>query len=247
MELCHKAPEEEGSMSTSLLYHAFGLVGYHYVRKEFREGQVVFHIEQLRERLRCSHCGSTAVWSQGSVDRTCRLPPIGAKPVLLQFPVPRVRRLDCGAVRQVKIGAAGKFSTAFNTSLAPTGSCIVMLQYAGDSNFKAASNTTHTLVVNKDSTTTDLSDTAKTTNSVTMWTFSAVVTAAAPGSGTPTGTVTFMMDGKTVLAKETLINGKATYSFSSTGLTKGQHTITAIYSGDGDFVTSTELGVTITV
>jgi hypothetical protein len=40
-------------MSQSLLYHAFGLVGYRYVRQEFREGQVMFHIEQPRERLRC--------------------------------------------------------------------------------------------------------------------------------------------------------------------------------------------------
>ena len=93
-------------MSTSLLYHAFGLVGYHYVRKEFREGQVIFHIEQPRERLRCPCCGSTEVWTQGSVDRTFRLPPIGSKPVLLQFPVPRVRCLKCDVVRQVKIGFA---------------------------------------------------------------------------------------------------------------------------------------------
>jgi transposase len=93
-------------MSTSLLYHAFGLVGYRYVRQEFREGQVIFHIEQPRERLRCSHCGSTEVWSQGSLDRIFRLPPIGAKPVLLQFPVPRVRCLKCGVARQVEIGFA---------------------------------------------------------------------------------------------------------------------------------------------
>ena len=93
-------------MSTSLLHHAFGLVGYRYVRQEFREGQVIFHIEQPRERLRCSHCGSTDVWAQGSVDRTFRMPPIGPKPVLLHFPVPRVRCFDCGLVRQVKIGFA---------------------------------------------------------------------------------------------------------------------------------------------
>ena len=93
-------------MSTSLLYHAFGLVGYRYVRQEFREGQVIFHIEQPRERLRCSHCGSADVWAQGGVDRTFRLAPIGPKPVLLRFPVPRVRCFDCGRVRQVKIGFA---------------------------------------------------------------------------------------------------------------------------------------------
>src|SRR5262245_26038519 len=93
-------------MSTSLLYHGFGLVGYRYVRQEFHEGQVIFHIEQPRERLRCSHCGSTDVWAQGGVERTFRTVPIGSKPVLLQFKVPRVLCFDCDRVRQVKLGFA---------------------------------------------------------------------------------------------------------------------------------------------
>ena len=45
-------------MSTSLLYHGFGLVGYRYVRQEFKEGRVTFHIERPRERLRCPQCRS---------------------------------------------------------------------------------------------------------------------------------------------------------------------------------------------
>lgn len=93
-------------MSTSLLYHAFGLVGYHYVRQEFTEGQVIFRIEQPRERLRCPHCRSADVWAQGGVERTFRTVPIGSKPVLLQFKVPRVWCLDCGKVLQVKVGFA---------------------------------------------------------------------------------------------------------------------------------------------
>jgi transposase len=93
-------------MSTSLLYHGFGLVGYHYVRQEFHEGKVIFHIEQPRERLRCAHCGSADVWAQGSVERTFRTVPIGPKPVLLRFKVPRVLCFDCDRVRQVKLGFA---------------------------------------------------------------------------------------------------------------------------------------------
>ena len=93
-------------MSTSLLYHGFGLVGYRYVRQEFQESQVIFHIERPRERLRCSHCGSADVWAQGGVERTFRTVPIGLKPVLLQFKVPRVRCFDCDRVRQVKLGFA---------------------------------------------------------------------------------------------------------------------------------------------
>ena len=41
-------------MSTSLLYHAFGMVGYRYVSQTFEDGRVTFRIEQPREHLRCS-------------------------------------------------------------------------------------------------------------------------------------------------------------------------------------------------
>jgi len=93
-------------MSTSLLYHAFGLVGYRYVRQEFREGRVIFRIEQPRERLRCPDCGSDNVWAQGGVERTFRTVPVGSKPVLLQFKVPRVHCFACGQVLQVKLAFA---------------------------------------------------------------------------------------------------------------------------------------------
>jgi transposase len=93
-------------MSTSLLYHAFGLSGYRYVRQSFLEGCLILRIEKPRERLRCSECGSADVWSQGGVDRTFRAVPIGSKPVLLQFKVPRVLCFECGNVRQINLGFA---------------------------------------------------------------------------------------------------------------------------------------------
>jgi len=91
-------------MSTSLLYHAFGLAGYRYVRQSFLEGSVLFRIEKVH--LRCSQCGSADVWAQGGSERTLRTVPIGPKPVLLQFKVPRVLCFGCGCVRQVKLGFA---------------------------------------------------------------------------------------------------------------------------------------------
>lgn len=93
-------------MSTSLLYHGFGLIGYRYVRQEFRGGQVIFRIEQPRQRLRCPHCGHDNVWVQGGVERRFRLPPIGGKPVRLEFKVPRVHCFRCDRTRQVKVGFA---------------------------------------------------------------------------------------------------------------------------------------------
>src|SRR5271166_6588398 len=93
-------------MSTSLLYHGFGIVGYHYVSQSFEEGQVTFRIEKPRERHRCSECGSAEVWGQGGVERTFRMVPIGCKPTFVKLKVPRVLCFDCGMVRQVKLGFA---------------------------------------------------------------------------------------------------------------------------------------------
>jgi transposase len=90
-------------MSTSLLYHAFGLRGYHHVRSSFDGGRVIFHITQPRSQLRCSACGSDNVWAQGSVPRTFRAVPIGLKPVQIDFAVPRVHCFNCGLIRQVKL------------------------------------------------------------------------------------------------------------------------------------------------
>jgi hypothetical protein len=64
------------------------------------------------------------------------------------------------------------------------------------------------------------------------------------GSGTPTGTVTFN-DGATVLGMGTLSGGTAT--FTTSGLTGGTHSITAIYGGDANFASSTSPGLTQTV
>ena len=70
-------------------------------------------------------------------------------------------------------------------------------------------------------------------------TFTATVTAVTPGTGTPTGTVTFK-DGTTTLGTGTLdASGEAT--FTTSALARRQPSITAVYSGDTNF-TSQHLG-----
>jgi len=61
-------------------------------------------------------------------------------------------------------------------------------------------------------------------------TFTAIVTAVPPGSGTPTGIVRFLSDGKTIGAVPTDANGVATLTTSTLG-GSGSHAITARYSG----------------
>src|SRR5208283_317777 len=62
--------------------------------------------------------------------------------------------------------------------------------------------------------------------------------------GTPTGSVTFM-DGSTALGSATLSGGKA--SFKTTSLAVGSQAITAVYGGDGNFITSKSVALTQTV
>jgi len=93
-------------MSTSLLYHGFGIVGYRYVRTHYEGGQVFFSIGQDRHRLRCSACRSRKVVPKGSIFRRFRSLPIGSRPVWLLFDVPRVQCLACGLTRQVELAFA---------------------------------------------------------------------------------------------------------------------------------------------
>ena len=92
-------------MSTSLLYHAWGVHGYVYQRCEFVAGSIVFHLVQLKGFC-CAACRSRHVICRGTVKRRFKTVPIGRKPVELALPVQRILCLSCGALRQVELGFA---------------------------------------------------------------------------------------------------------------------------------------------
>jgi transposase len=90
-------------MSTSLLYHAFGIRGYDYIRTDYQDGQVIFTVEQDPEDCRCPACGAREVSSRGHVERRFRSLPIGSRATAVVLPIPRVECRDCGVTRQVKV------------------------------------------------------------------------------------------------------------------------------------------------
>jgi transposase len=102
-------------MSTSLLYHMFGIRGYEYRKVDFFEGRACFTIEQPRERLRCSECGSAAVHAQGHKDRFVQTVPIGLKPTFILLKVARVICFHCELTRQVKVPFADPRRTYTHT------------------------------------------------------------------------------------------------------------------------------------
>jgi len=93
-------------MSTSLLYHGWGIRGYYLVRHEFVAGRIVQVIAQEDWRLRCPACGSADVFRSGQFERDFKAPPIGRRPVVIRLPIPRVECRGCGAIRQVKLSLA---------------------------------------------------------------------------------------------------------------------------------------------
>ena len=103
-------------MSTSLLYHAFGIRGYQYTRTDFQGGQVIFSIHQEPRTCRCAACGSPQVRSRGRVERRFRTVPIGRRATFVALLIPRVECQACGVVRQVEIPFADprrSYTTSF--------------------------------------------------------------------------------------------------------------------------------------
>jgi len=92
-------------MSTSLLYHGFGIRGYEHLRTEYVDGKVVFYVKEKDDSLRCVVCGSCKVWRRGTnpARRIKSLPIAMRKTEIVLEPV-RVECLDCGGIHQIDIG-----------------------------------------------------------------------------------------------------------------------------------------------
>jgi len=139
---------------------------------------------------------------------------------------------------------SGGIATLTTTTL-PVGSNSITAVYGGDTNFTTSTTSALTQTVNQSSTTTKL--TKNTTTAITSGqsvTFTATLAAVSPGAGTPTGTVDFMDNGSS-LGIITLSGGIA--MLTTTTLPVGSNSITAVYSGDTDFTTSTSGALSQTV
>jgi hypothetical protein len=121
------------------------------------------------------------------------------------------------------------------------GSHPISAVYSGSANYSGSTSAELVVVVNQAATSTTLASSLSPSVFGKKVTFTARVAAVAPGTGTPTGSVTFY-DGSTTLGTATLVSGKAT--FATTTLTRGSHMITAVYSGDPSYTTSTAAPLT---
>ena len=107
--------------------------------------------------------------------------------------------------------------------------------YVGDGNFRSSSGAL-TQIVNRASSVTTVAASENSTVFGQPLTFTVMVAAVAPASGLPSGTVQFK-DGAADMGPAVSLSG-GTATFTTSSLSGGSHTITAVYAGDSGFVGS---------
>jgi probable HAF family extracellular repeat protein len=132
-------------------------------------------------------------------------------------------------------------SASLSITSLPAGLDQISARYSGDSQFAGSPSRTVEFNVQKDGTSLVVTCPSDLSYAGQPVTFTAVISPLAPRAGTATGTVAFL-DGPKTLGTAQLSGGAASESFP--GLALGTHSITAVSSGDSDFLpqTSAPLG-----
>ncbi len=133
----------------------------------------------------------------------------------------------------------GDGTATFTTSGLATGTHLFTAQYSGDGTFAASASAALSQTITKGSTTTALTSTPNPSNSGQPVTLTATISPA-----TATGTVQFF-DGSTFAGTAAVTGGTASLSLSA--LAVGSHAMSAVYSGDGNYLTSTSFALLQTV
>jgi uncharacterized protein (TIGR03437 family) len=160
------------------------------------------------------------------------------------LPTGYVTFTDNGAVALGTAVLNGSGSAVIITAFLP-GTHLIVASYNGDANFIGSSSPVLTVVVQTSLTITSLGASpalAGVGQNVALT--AGVATAGSGGIGSPSGTVTFM-DGTTTLGAAPLNALSASMSISTLAL--GTHILTAVYSGDVNFSSSTSGPVVVTV
>jgi len=122
-------------------------------------------------------------------------------------------------------------SAQFSVSFSSPGAHALTVSYAGDTNYLGSTSAVFTETVNTIPTTTTMGTSVNPSNAGQALTLTATVAPAAA-----TGSVQFM-DGSAYLATATLTGGSA--SWTTSALPAGNHSLTAVYSGDANYAGGT--------
>jgi transposase len=83
-------------MSTSILYHAFGLKGIHYESSHFSGDCIYINARMTDQFVRCPECRNRRASFKGQKRRLLRMSPIGRKRCFLDLLLHRLKCLRCG-------------------------------------------------------------------------------------------------------------------------------------------------------
>jgi uncharacterized protein (TIGR03437 family) len=136
-------------------------------------------------------------------------------------------------------------TAVLSTSALPTGTHVLTAAYSGDASNEASISNTLTYVVDRASPSANIGSSTIQTVFGQAVTFSAYLAAEPPGSGTPTGVVTFW-SGAVEIGTGT-VNGSGVASLTIATLPVAAHSITIGYPGDSNFYPAAASGFPHTV
>jgi hypothetical protein len=205
-------------------------------------------VSQASSSTAVSSSTNPSVFGQGvtfTATVTAQSPGAGTPTGSVQFVVDTI---DLGA--PVALNGTGVATSVAISALSVGTGHTVQAVYAGDTNFVGSTGTLGGgQTVNKASSSTALTSSVNPSVFSQSTTLTATVAAVAPGAGTPSGTVTFK-DGTVAVTgclNPATLDGSGIATCATTALSAGTQSITAVYSGDGNFTTSTSNTVTQTV
>jgi hypothetical protein len=143
--------------------------------------------------------------------------------------------VDGVSLATVPVGSDG--TASFATSALAVATHGIVAAYSGDASFMASS-ASGPLIVARDATAVALTTAPDPSVDGSAVTLTASVVAAAPGAGSPTGSVDFL-DGATDLGTAPIDPSTGTATLNVSSLTPGAHSLTADYMGDGNFTAGT--------
>ena len=155
-------------------------------------------------------------------------------------PQGKVNLLDNGVTTNTATLSAG--STTISLASLNAGSHSLSSIYAGDGLNPASTSATSTLQIVQAASTTALQPIGQSSYAGLPLLLTATVSPSAAGN--PTGEVDFL-DGTTLAAKATLVNGLATGAYLAPA--QGNHTVVAQYSGDTNFLPSSSAATAVAI
>jgi transposase len=85
-------------MSTSILYHAYGIRGVHHKSTKFSGNSIIFNAQVTDQFVRCPECGCRKAFSKGRKVRRFHMVPFARKRCFLDLTMQRLKCCECGKI-----------------------------------------------------------------------------------------------------------------------------------------------------